>query len=173
VTRRGEEPVGTLRGAGVNVDTRLAARVAGLVGLSVIAVVSVVLFVAGHQKNSQIASLQSHGVAIEAKVSSCVGLLGGSGSNGAGYNCTASYDYGGRQYSQGIPGNELLATGSTIKGIVASDDPALFSTPASLAGEHTSARVYLAPAILAVLFIVLSAVWFVMWGRRRAERRAA
>ncbi len=172
--RRSAEPIGTLRGAGVNVDTRRAARVAGLAGLIAIAVVAVVLFVAGYQKNAQISSLQTHGIAVEAKVSGCIGLLGGSGSNAAGYNCTATYEYGGQHYAEGIPGTEqLLATGSTIKGIVASDDPALFSTPAALAGEHTSARVYVVPAVLAALFVVLSAVWLVMWRRGRSPDRSA
>jgi hypothetical protein len=172
--RRIAEPVGTLRGAGVNVDTRRAARVAGLAGLIAIAVVAVVLFVAGYQKNAQITSLQTHGVAVDAKVTGCVGLLGGSGSNAAGYNCTATYEYGGRHYAEGIPGTEQLrATGSTIKGIVASDDPALFSTPAALAAEHTSARVYVVPTVLAALFVVLSAVWLVMWRRGRLAPRSA
>lgn len=167
--QRSAEPIGTLRGAGVNVDTRRAARVVGLAGLIAIAVAAVVLFVAGYQKNAQITSLETHGIAIDAKVSGCTGLLGGSGSNGAGYNCTATYEYGGQHYAEGIPGTEqLLATGSTIKGIVASDDPALFSTPAVVAGEHTSARVYVAPVILAALFVVLSAVWFV--ARRRGRQ---
>jgi hypothetical protein len=157
----------------VNVDTRRAARVAGVVGLLAIAVAAVVLFVAGYQKNAQITSLQTHGVAVDAKVSNCIGLLGGSGSNNAGFNCTASYEFGGRHYKEGIPGNESLATGSTIRGIVASDDPALFSTPATLAREHTSARVYLVPAILVALLLLLSVVWLVAWRRSRSTHRSA
>lgn len=171
--RGSAERVGTLRGAGVNIDTRRAARVAGLAGLAAIAVVAVVLFLAGYQKNAQITSLQTHGVAVDAKVTGCIGLLGGSGSNAAGYNCTAAYEYGGQHFAEGVPGNEqLLATGSTIKGIIASDDPGLFSTPATIAGEHTSARVYIVPVVLAGLFVVLSAVWLVVWRRGRAADRS-
>ena len=167
----GAEPVGTLRGAGVNVDTRVAARVAAAVCLLAIAVVAVVLFVAGSQKNAQIKSLQTHGVTIDAKVTGCLGLLGGSGSNGAGYDCTASYVYQGQRYTEDIPGNDqALAAGTTIKGVIASDDAALFSTPPTVAGEHTSARVYLAPAILAGVFVVLSGAWILLW--RRPSRAA-
>ncbi len=163
---RGKEPVGTLRGAGVNIDTRVAARVAAAVGLLAMAVVAIVLCAAGAQKNAQITSLQAHGVPVDAKVTGCVGLLGGSGSNPAGYDCRASYVYGGQRYTEDIPGNDQpFATGSTVKGIVASDDPALFSTPAALAGEHTSARVYVAPSILASVFVILSVLLFVRWRR--------
>jgi hypothetical protein len=166
--RHSAEPVGTLRGAGVNVDTRRAAQAAAVVGLVAVAVVAVVLFAAGYQKNAQITNLKTHGVAVDATVADCIGLLGGSGSNDAGYNCTARYAFDGRNYAEGIPGNgQLLTAGSTVKGVVASDDPALFSTPATLAGEHTSARVYLAPSILAGLVLVLSAGWVVV--RRRAR----
>jgi Protein of unknown function (DUF3592) len=142
--RSGDEPVGTLRGAGVSVDTRLVGRIAALVGVLAVAVAAVVLFVAGYQKNTQITSLQTHGVTVDAKVTGCIGLLGGSGSNDAGYNCTASYEYAGRQYTEGVPGNDRpLATGSTVKGIVASDDPAL-----------------------------LAALWLFTWRRSRAADRS-
>jgi hypothetical protein len=168
---RSYQPVGTLRGAGVNVDTRVAARVAVVLGLSAIAVVAIVLFVAGHQKNAQISSLQTHGVPIDAKVTGCIGLLGGSGSNGAGYDCTVTYVYGGQHYAEGAPGNDrVLSTGSTIKGVIASDDPALFSTPRTIAGERASAGVYLVPSILAGVFVVLSAVLVVRLRRARSTR---
>jgi hypothetical protein len=151
----------------VSVDGRIAGRVAMVVGFVTVATVAVLLLVAGLQKNAQIDSLRAHGVPVEATVTGCVGLLGGSGSNGAGYACSASYTFDGRQYHENLPGSDNVATGSTVQAIVASDDPALFSTPSALATQHASARVFLVPA---VLFGALVGIVMLVAVRRRRAR---
>ena len=123
--------VGALRGAGVQVDAGRVGHIAAVLGLVAVIVVAGVLLVAGVKKNSQIDSLKSaHVVPVEATVVKCLALIGGTGQSPAGYECTATYDVSVvTSYTQGVPGSDNLPIGSTVHGIVASDDPALFSTP--------------------------------------------
>ncbi|MGD0881498.1 MAG: hypothetical protein ABSB09_08020 [Acidimicrobiales bacterium] len=164
--RSDDAPVGTLRGAGVQVDTARAARVAVVLAVVALVVVAGVLLVAGYRKNSQIDELRAHGVPVELTVTGCYALMGGSGSNAAGYDCSGTYVYGGRTYTEDIPGNTLHPTGSTVRGVVGSSDPALFSTPSTVAGEHPSVSVYIAPAVLVVV-----AAGFGSWVAVRSRKR--
>lgn len=140
----------------MDVDPRSAARLvvgACLVGLTVVAVV---LLVSGIQKNAHAASLHDQGVPVSVTVSGCVGLLGGSGSNAAGYACKGTYTYDGHRYQQAIPGDTLLHAGTVIRGVIVPSDPRLLSTPAALAAQQSSWRVYIAPAILFGIVVVAS-----------------
>ncbi len=166
--RPDDGPVSTLRGAGVQVDTARAARAAVALGLVVLVVVAAVLFVAGYRKNNQIDELRAHGVPVELTVTGCLGLMGGSGSNLAGDDCSGTYVYGGRTYTEDIPGNTLRATGSKLRGVVVSNDPALFSTPSTVAAEHPSASVYIAPVVL-----IIVAAGFGGWSLARRRKRRA
>jgi hypothetical protein len=165
-----DQPVTTLRGAGVDVDPRRAGQLVLGVVLVALAVVAVVLLVAGIQKNAQSDALKHHGVPVDVTVSGCSGLLGGSGSNGAGYRCKGSYTFEGRHYERDIPGSSLLEVGTVIRGVTTPGDPGLLSTPAMVDAQQSSWRVYLAPAIL---FAVLAmAVVTVVLVRRRRNRAA-
>ena len=160
-----DRPVTTLRGATVDVDPHRAVQLvlgACLVGLTVAAVV---LLVSGIQKNAHTASLQNHGVPVPVTVSGCLGLLGGSGSNAAGYACKGTYTYDGHRYQQAIPGDALLHAGAVIRGVIVPSDPRLLSTPAAVAAQRTSWRVYLAPAILFGILVVASGA--LLLARRR------
>ncbi len=150
--------VGVLRGAPVEVDVRRVTRVAVGLGLAGLAVVAGVLLVAGYQKNSQIDNLRAHGVPVELTVTKCQGLMGGSGSNLAGYDCSGTYTVGGHVFTEDIPGNTLHAPGTTVRGVIVPADPALFSTPATVDSEHASWTVYLVPAVLLALLAVLLAL---------------
>lgn len=158
-------PVTTLRGASVDVDPRRAAQLvvgACLVGLTV---VGVVLLVSGIQKNAHTASLHDHGVPVPVTVSGCLGLLGGSGSNAAGYACTGTYTYDGHHYQQAIPGDTLLHAGTVIHGVIVPSDPRLLSTPAAVDAQRASWRVYIAPAILFGIVVAVSGAFLL--ARRR------
>ncbi|MGH9046517.1 MAG: hypothetical protein ACRDVW_04300 [Acidimicrobiales bacterium] len=120
-------------------------------GLAIVAVISVILFVAGADKNAQITGLRTRGVPIQVTVGGCRGLLGGSGSNAAGYACRGEYRYGGRRYDEAIPEDVHLAPGSNIQGVIAPNDPALLSTAAALREEHGSWRVFITPGVLALI----------------------
>lgn len=154
----------------MDVDPRRAGQLVLGVTLVALAVVAVVLLVAGIQKNSQDDALARHGVVVDVTVSGCSGLLGGSGSNGAGYRCQGSYTFDGRHYERDIPGDSLLGAGTVIRGVTTPGDPGLLSTPAMVDAQQASWRVYLAPAVIfAVLAIAVVAVVLV---RRRRNRSA-
>lgn len=152
------------------VDARRAGRIAIVVCLVALVSTALILTVAGVDKNDQIEALKTTGVPVTVTVSRCVGLLGGSGSNAAGYACRGSYDFRGKRYEEAIPGNVNRAPGSTLRGVIASGDPALLSTPGTLGAEQASWRVFLAPA---ALWVVAAATSGALLLRRRRRRRAA
>ncbi len=159
-----------LRGASVKVDARSVGRFA--VGLCLVAlgVLVIVLFVAGAQKNAQITSLRQHGVPVEVTVSGCLGQLGGSGSNAAGYACRGTFALDGHRYNDAIPGNTLYPPGTTLRAVTVPSDPALLSTARAVASEHSSSAVFFLPTILLVaLALVVGALIY----RRRHLRRTS
>jgi len=161
--------VGTLRGAGVEVDAGRLGHWAAVLAVVAVMVVAGVLLVAGVRKNSQVDNLKANGVPVEATVVKCLALVGGTGSSPAGFECTARYVYQGVHYTQGVPGSTQLPVGSRIRGVVASDDPGLFSTPQTVASAQTSAVRVVLPAIgLAAAAGLL--VWVVLRRRSRGTR---
>ena len=87
----GEPRVAALRGAGVEVDTARAGRVAAWLGVAVVVVVALVLLVAGYRKNAQITALKARGVPVEVTVTRCLALIGGTGQSPAGFECTGQW----------------------------------------------------------------------------------
>jgi hypothetical protein len=160
-----------LRGAGVDVDVRRAARVFVGGSLIALAVVTGILFAAGVGKNTQINLLHQHGVPVTVTVSGCIGLMGGSGSNLAGYSCHGTFLLDGHRHSDAIPGDTLLRPGSTVRGVSVSSDPGLLSTVGALATQHSSSRVFLLPTILLIVLVVLGLGVFRAWRHRSAPRR--
>ncbi len=170
-TDRDREPVdrvGTLRGAGVGtVDTRRVAQVAiGLV-LATLLVLVVVFTVTGVHHNEQATRLHSDGVAVTFTVTGCLGLLGGSGTNAAGYSCHGTYTLDGHRYSEQLPGNDFHRPGSRVLAIAVPGDPALVSPAAMVKTEHSSAGVFLLPAVLLAVLALL--VLLVVLRRRRRK----
>jgi hypothetical protein len=165
------EPLTSLRAGSVDIDARRIGRAIGVLLLVALVVVAVVLAVAGAQKNDQIDRLRQDGVPVTITVSSCLGLLGGSGSNAAGYTCRGRFTASGHRYTEGIPGNILYPPGTTIRAVRVPGDPALVTPLSVLATEQASWRVYLLPAVLlaaAGLLLVL-----LVYSRRRARGAAA
>ncbi len=161
-------PISALRGAGVAVDPRRVAQAFVALCLAAVALVSIVLFVAGADKNAQINELRDHGVEVEVEVSGCMGLLGGSGSNAAGYACRGTYIFGSHRYDEAIPGDVRRAPGALVVCVVAPNDPALISTVSQVRTERPSWRVFIAPGVLALVFLATAAVIGLRWRRSRA-----
>jgi hypothetical protein len=165
----GHDPqrVGALRGAGVQVDAARVGYIAAVLGLVAVIVVAGVLLAAGVKKNSQIDSLKSANVVpVDLTVTKCLALVGGTGSSPAGFECSGTYTYRGTAYTEGVPGSADLPVGSTVHGIIADGDPALYSTPRAVASEQTSAVRVVLPAVVLVLALV-GLVWAVL--RRRGR----
>ena len=159
--------MGTLRGAGVQIDGRRVGRV--LIGLVLVtlAVLVIVFTLVGVHQNQQADRLHDDGVPVTFTVSGCLGLLGGSGSNAAGYSCHGSYTLDGHRYDERLPGNDFHRPGSTVPAIAVSGDPALVSPTAMVKTEHSSAGVFVVPLVLLVILVVVVALVLVL--RRRAQ----
>lgn len=162
-----DAPLTRLRGATVAVDARRTGRIAVVLSLSVLAALAIILTIAGVDKNDQITELRTNGVPVTVSVSRCVSLLGGSGSNPAGYACRGSYRFRGQRYEEAIPGTANHAPGSMIQGVIAPGNPALLSTPNQLQGERASSRVFIAPIVLGFLVVVATALLALRAVRRR------
>ena len=163
--------VAPLRGAAVQVDgRRVAAIVMGIV-LVTLAVLVVVFTAIGIHKNRQINTLHDRGVAVTVTVTSCQGLLGGSGSNGAGYSCRGTYELGGHGYNELLPGTALHAPGATISSVAVPGDPALIAPVSIVDSEHASDSVYILPGVLLVILVV--GVGALMLRRRTKSSRGS
>jgi hypothetical protein len=160
-----EEPLSTLRGAGVTVDVGQATRVLVALLLVTLTVLVVIFFVAGAHKNAQITRLHTDGVPVQIRVSGCTGLPGGSGANQAGYSCRGTFTLDGSRHSEVIPGNVLRPVGTTLKGVAVPGDPQLLETARALVQEHSSARVFLLPVVLLAVLVI--AVATLLLRRRR------
>ncbi len=147
--------VAPLRGAAVQIDgRRVAVLVVGIV-LVTLAVLVVVFIAVGIHKNRQINQLHDQGVAVTVTVTSCQGLLGGSGSNGAGYSCRGTYELGGHRYNELLPGTSLHAPGATIPSVAVPGDAALVSPVSVIDSEHASDNVYILPGVLLVILVAI------------------
>jgi hypothetical protein len=102
-------------------------------------------------------------------VSGCLGLLGGSGSNAAGYSCRGSYELGGQRYAGvRLPGSTFHRPGTKVPSLAVPGDPALVSPVSIVDTEHSSGSVFILPA---VLFVVLVLVLVALALRRRQKGR--
>ncbi len=161
-------PVTTLRGASVEVDARRVGSFVVALCLLALAAGASILFVAGAQKNAQVTSLRDNGVPVVVKVSGCLGLMGGSGSNLAGYACKGTFTLDGRRYDDDVPGSTFYFPGAEIRAVTVVSDPELLATPRTLAAERASGRVFLLPSfLLVVLLLLLGLVISRRTGRRR------
>jgi hypothetical protein len=167
-----EERIGQLRGAGVQVDGRRVAQVAIGIVLATLAVLAIVFAVVGVHTNQQNDRLHQDGVPVSFTVTGCLGLLGGSGSNAAGYACRGTYALHGHRYREPLPGTSFHRPGSTVAAIAVPGDPALVSPASIVATEHSSAGVFVLPAILAVVLLLLVALLVMLRRRRQAAASA-
>jgi hypothetical protein len=151
------------------VDARRVGQVVVGLCLAIVAGLAVVLFLSGLHKNAQISSLHQHGVIVEVRVTKCVGLIGGSGSNTTGNSCRGTLTVGGHRYNEAIPGTAFLSVGQHLRVVTVPGDPALLAPVHTLAGEHTSLNVYIVPAILLLALLLLIAL---LLYRRRRQRHA-
>jgi hypothetical protein len=169
-SRSSSEPVSTLRGAGVNYDARKVGRVVVGLCLLTLAVLVVIFTVAGFHKNSQINQLHDDGVPVTVTITHCFGLMGGSGSNAAGYSCSGSFTLHGSRYTESLPGTAFHHLGSHVPATVVPNDPALVSPNGILKTEHSSSSVFVLPLILLVVLLLLVALVVLL--RRRTARTA-
>jgi hypothetical protein len=163
--------VGQLRGAGVSVDGRRVGQVALGIVLVTLLVLTIVFTVVGIHTNQQNDRLHNDGVPVTFTVTGCLGLLGGSGSNAAGYSCHGTYTLDGKSYAEQLPGDSFHRPGSAVPAIAVPGDPALVSPASIVATENSSAGVFVLPIILFVVLLALGALLLML--RRRRQRSAS
>jgi len=165
--RSSTEPLTRLRGASVNYDARKVGQVVIGLCLATLAVLVVVFTVAGIHNNSQINKLRHDGIPVTVTVTKCLGLMGGSGSNAAGYSCTGSFTIHGVRYVETLPGTGHHEVGSEVAATAVPSDPALVSPDSVLRTEHSSLSVFILPLVLLVVLALLIALIVVVRQRRR------
>jgi hypothetical protein len=162
--------VGTLRGATVSFNPRrLVQGVLGLVMVT-LAATAIVLTVAGLHSNDQINRLHTQGQPVTVTVTGCLGLLGGSGSNAAGYSCRGSYQLNGHVYQEQLPGSTFYRPGTAVPSIAVPSDPALVSPVAIVNAQKASNDVFIAPIVLGVILLGMIAV---LLRRNHPKRRVS
>jgi hypothetical protein len=154
----GDGRIGTLRGAGVQIDGRRVARVLLGIVIATLAVLVVVFTLVGIHQNEQADQLHNQGVPVTFTVSGCLGLLGGSGSNAAGYSCHGSYVLHGHRYAESLPGSAFHAPGSKVVAVAVPGDPALVSPVSIVDTEHSSDGVFILPVVLLAVLVVIVGV---------------
>jgi hypothetical protein len=152
------------------INSKKVVQVVVALAMLTLAIIAIVSFVAGAHKNSQIHTLQQHGQTISVKVVGCEGLLGGSGSNEAGFSCSVGFTQSGHHYVENFPGNSFRRPGTVVQAIVAPGDPALIDTPADVRAEHASGRVFILPIVLLGVFLLCGGLVLL---QRRSDRRQA
>jgi predicted small integral membrane protein len=163
-------PGGYIRGADGVVDTRRLFRV--LLGSAIVALAAlvVVLTIAAAHHNSRIRSLQHRGVPVDVTVTSCLGILSGTGITVTSFQCSGSYVLAGRSYNAVIDGSSTShAAGDVVKAIADPKHPTSLSTPGSLLNEHSSWRAFIGPAVLFLILVLLIAG--ALWRSRRNSAR--
>jgi hypothetical protein len=162
--------VGTLRGATVSFNSRrLVQGVLGLV-MATLAITAIVLTVAGVHSNDQINRLHTQGQPVTVTVSGCLGLLGGSGSNAAGYSCRGSYQLNRHVYLEQLPGLTFYKPGTALPSIAVPGDPRLVSPVGIVNAQQASNGVFIVPIVLGVILLTMIAV---LLAKSRPKRRVA
>jgi hypothetical protein len=132
--------------------------VTGTLLLGVFAIIIVVSFISAFNDNARIDRLKNHGIPVTVTVTSCVGNIGGSGSNAAGYTCRGSYRVDGVRYVEVIGKKSTPSNaGTKVHGIA---DPSRRSTvevASAVRASSSSASVYFVPSVLA-LFLVIATI---------------
>jgi hypothetical protein len=155
----------------VDFNARKVAQVVVGLMLATLAVLAVVFTVTGIHKNSTINDLRQHGVAVDVHVTGCLGLLGGSGSNAAGYTCQGTFTLGGHHYGDTLPGSTFYRPGTIVRSVTVAGDPASTTPVGQLAAEHASANVFTLPLVLFALFLLLGG-GILLRRRQKARTRA-
>jgi hypothetical protein len=160
----------TLRGAEAQVIGRRFWTVAGSVVFTLLSILVVVSFISAALDNARIGRLKSHGVPVIVTITDCVGNIGGSGSNGAGYTCYGTYRVHGARYHEVIGSKSTLSNrGSTVRAVADPNRPSTVELASAVATSSASSSAYVVPGILAILLVSLG----LLLGRRYRRSRGA
>lgn len=150
----------SLRGPEVsNIGRRFWITVAAIM-LALLATIVTVSFVSAVNDNSRVERLKTHGVSAIATVTDCVGNIGGSGSNAAGFTCHGTYRLDGVQYQEVIGSKTTFSTpGSRVMVVADPTRPSTIEIASAVATSSSSSTVYVVPTLLAFLCGVLAFIF--------------
>jgi len=156
----------SLRGAAPASVRRRYWLFSAVTALVVFALIIVVSFISATNDNATIQRLKTHGIPVNVTVTSCIGNIGGSGSNSAGYTCRGVYHVGADRFDEIIGSmTNFSAPGTSVSGEV---DPAKHGTvelASAVRGSTASAGAFVPPGLMCALLIILA-----MALRRTARR---
>jgi hypothetical protein len=160
-----------IRGGGGVVDTRRLFRVVVGSAIVALAVLVVVLTIEAAHKNSRIDSLQHRGVPIDVTVTSCFGILSGTGITVTTFQCKGSFALDAHNYNTVIAGSTINhQAGDVVKAVADPKHPTSVSLASSLVNAKSSWRAFIGPGVLFLLLVLLiaGALW---WSRRNSAQR--
>jgi hypothetical protein len=129
--------------------------------LTLFAVIIVATFISATNDNARIDRLKSHGVSVAVTVTSCVGNIGGSGSNAAGYTCRGTYRVNDVRYEEIIGSKTTLSpAGTEVRAVADPNRPSTVELATAVARSTSSSSAYVVPSVLALVFVVLALALF-------------
>jgi hypothetical protein len=131
-----DEPVASLRGAAAAGDIRKAGPWFAIGTGILLVVIAVVVLLGSLSDRATTNRLKSEGIHVSASVTECIGNLGGSGSNSAGFTCHGRYVVRGGHYEEVISGLQTFAPQGTKVAVIA--DPQRLSTIETVAQLEAS-----------------------------------
>ena len=160
-----------IRGApAATIDPKRVGRVLAYVVVLALAASAVVLALIASSNDSTASELKHHGVAVEARVTSCLGISSGIGMGVEYYSCSGSYSLDGQSFVEVIHGSRAeLAPGTVVPALAVRGDPASLSVPGSV--HSASSGTWIAAVVLGVAAVAGGAWLIGLRTRRRGTHR--
>jgi hypothetical protein len=161
----------SLRGPEVpSIGRRFWISVAAVI-LALLATIVIVSFASAVNDNSRIDRLKAHGVTVIVTVTDCLGNIGGSGSNAAGYTCQGTYRLDGVNFHETIGSkSNFSVSGSKVRVVADPAQPSTIEVASAVARSSSSATVYIVPSLLAILCIALAFIFLRRFHPTRRHR---
>jgi len=120
--------------------------------------------------NSRIERMKTHGIAVSVTVTRCIGNVGGSGSNGAGYRCHGDYSIAGITYHELIGSmTTFAASGTKVNSVADPSKPTTVILASALEKSTASSAAYVPAGLFAIVLVALSMVFVRSTRRPRAK----
>jgi hypothetical protein len=134
---------------------------AATIGLAFFAVAIALSFASTLNDHSRIDRMKAHGVPVSVAISNCVGNMGGSGSNVAGYVCRGTYTVDGKKYNEIISSMTTFATpGSRVSAIADPSQHGYVALASAIQHSSSSSAAFVVLIILTVILMLLAALLF-------------
>ena len=156
-------------GATVSVSwTRVLTWTAGICLVSM-AAVTIGLTVAAADNTSRLQRLKRHGTPVTARVTSCLGILSGTGVTVVGFRCSALFAVAGAEHTEDIhDSNTNLAPGTPVPCYVLADEPATLTLASAVDHQAPRWHAFVAPIVLGAITVIGTVLAVLFLRRPRA-----